>query len=673
MLSSPWSPAIGWLFINGIGIVGRQHHRRLGLRHRELCLVDRHWQRRHAHLLDPAADAAGWRALDQPLRRDHDTIRRRDRRHLPDPAPRPADVFLLARALSEHDALWPQWRSPLVWDFWAIVSYLLFSIVFFYVGLCPISRPCATAPAREPDRSFTAPSRSAGAARHGTGAPRDLAHDLSRARRADGHLRSLHRRARFRGEPYARLAGDHFPALLRGRRALLRLRDGPPPDHCLSAGGFSLQAIITVNHFDAMAKIILTGSIMMTYSYATEWFMAWYGGGSGSQPRRLSIHRRLRPALLDAPLLQLRPAAGPLVQAACAAAVPAFVDLGPDPRRHVARAHPHHLEYALARLHADAVAAVPSDRLGLGSPDRPLGLFVFMFSLLLSGWCRRSRCTRCAGSAGRRGSHELLLLAEFADPDALTAAARRTDGVGLPARRRFTPFPVEGLAEILDIKPSRIRWAMLLAGLAVAGFFYWLQWWSAVHDYPLNVGGRPLNSWPVFLLVPFEVGMLAAAIAGLIALFWRCGLPRLHHPVFEAAGFERASQDRFFLLAEALERARRHSCARSCSDAGALVGLGGKAVRLASSSSPRLALAGCKDQSMREQKRYDVFEPAALWPDGTEARPLPEGSSRVATSPARSSWQPSTGSDARRSCAAGRSATRSSARPATALPADGTA
>jgi hypothetical protein len=92
---------------------------------------------------------------------------------------------------------------------------------------------------------------------------------------------------------------------------------------------------------------------------------------------------------------------------------------------------------------------------------------------------------------------------------------------------------------------------MLATGLAVAGFFYWLQWWSAVENYPLNVGGQPPNSWPVFLLVPFEVGMLAAAIAGLVALFWACGLPRLHHSVFGVSGFERASQDRFFLLAEA--------------------------------------------------------------------------------------------------------------------------
>ena len=66
---------------------------------------------------------------------------------------------------------------------------------------------------------------------------------------------------------------------------------------------------------------------------------------------------------------------------------------------------------------------------------------------------------------------------------------------------------------------------------------------------PINSGGRPLNSWQVFWLVPFEVGVFAAALCGVIALFRSCGLPRLHHPLFEIPGFERATQDRFFLLA----------------------------------------------------------------------------------------------------------------------------
>ena len=124
-------------------------------------------------------------------------------------------------------ALWPQWRSALVWDFWAIVSYLLFSILFWYVGLIP---DLATMRDRARTRAGTAAVRRvrAGLARLGPAlAPsQDAAHHDGRARRSPGLLGALDRRARLRREPDARLAGEHFPALFRGRRHVFRLCDG---------------------------------------------------------------------------------------------------------------------------------------------------------------------------------------------------------------------------------------------------------------------------------------------------------------------------------------------------------------------------------------------------------------------------------------------------------------
>jgi hypothetical protein len=76
---------------------------------------------------------------------------------------------------------------------------------------------------------------------------------------------------------------------------------------------------------------------------------------------------------------------------------------------------------------------------------------------------------------------------------------------------------------------------------------YALEYFSAAIDYPYNSGGRPLNSWPAFMLVPFATGILVAAIAGFAAFLAECGLPRLYHPLFAVEGFERASQDRFVL------------------------------------------------------------------------------------------------------------------------------
>lgn len=141
------------------------------------------------------------------------------------------------------------------------------------------------------------------------------------------------------------------------------------------------------------------------------------------------------------------------------------------------------------------------------------------------------------------------LLAEFIDREALQAGLRRVKGAGHAALDAFTPYPIEGLTEQLGLKPSRIRVVMLVGGLATAAFAFCLQWYSAVIDYPINSGGRPLNSWQVFLLVPFEVGIFGAALTGVIAFFRTCRLPRLHNALFEIPGFERATQDRYFLLA----------------------------------------------------------------------------------------------------------------------------
>lgn len=140
--------------------------------------------------------------------------------------------------------------------------------------------------------------------------------------------------------------------------------------------------------------------------------------------------------------------------------------------------------------------------------------------------------------------------AEFETEDDLVSAARKLHHDGYVLLDAFTPVWVEQLDAVLSLRPSPIRPIMLLTGLATAGLAFGVQWYSSVVSYPLNLGGRPLNSWPVFLLVPFEVGVLAAVLAGLIFFMFRCGLPALHNPIFDVVGFERASQDRFFLLVE---------------------------------------------------------------------------------------------------------------------------
>ena len=140
------------------------------------------------------------------------------------------------------------------------------------------------------------------------------------------------------------------------------------------------------------------------------------------------------------------------------------------------------------------------------------------------------------------------LLAEFTSAEAIADGARRAKDEGFATLDALTPYPVPAMDALVPASRPMIRVPMAVAGFGTAAFAFGFQAWSAVSAYPFNSGGRPLFSWQIFLLVPFEVGVLAAAIAGLVSFFVHCGLPRLHHPIFDVGGIERASQDRFFLV-----------------------------------------------------------------------------------------------------------------------------
>ena len=146
-----------------------------------------------------------------------------------------------------------------------------------------------------------------------------------------------------------------------------------------------------------------------------------------------------------------------------------------------------------------------------------------------------------------------VLIAHFKQGAALLEAARQSQRDGTNVLDAFTPIPVEGMAELLGATSTRLRVVMAVGGLAMAAFAFGVQYYSAVINYPINSGGRPLNSWPTFMLVPFATGILAAAICGFIAFMVETGLPRLHHPLFEIPDFGQASQDRFLLALEAPE------------------------------------------------------------------------------------------------------------------------
>jgi ActD protein len=137
------------------------------------------------------------------------------------------------------------------------------------------------------------------------------------------------------------------------------------------------------------------------------------------------------------------------------------------------------------------------------------------------------------------------ILAEFDGPEPFERAFVRLTGLGYTQLESWTPYPVRGVVARLPESP--VPWIMLVAGLGGAGLGYLFEWACNAYSYPIDVGGRPLDSVPAFIPIAFESGVLAASVAGFLAIVGLSGLPRLHHPLFEVPGFERASVDRFWI------------------------------------------------------------------------------------------------------------------------------
>jgi hypothetical protein len=141
------------------------------------------------------------------------------------------------------------------------------------------------------------------------------------------------------------------------------------------------------------------------------------------------------------------------------------------------------------------------------------------------------------------------LLAEFKTPDALKEGVSRTRTAGYRRVEAFTPFPVEGLAEIAGFRDRRVPLACLLGGIGGALIGFLMQVYVSL-DYPLNVGGRALVPIPAFTVVTFELTILFAVTSVIVAMLWLNRLPRLSHPLFNVERFHLASRDRFFLCIE---------------------------------------------------------------------------------------------------------------------------
>lgn len=145
------------------------------------------------------------------------------------------------------------------------------------------------------------------------------------------------------------------------------------------------------------------------------------------------------------------------------------------------------------------------------------------------------------------------VMAEFDSPSALVSATRAARAKGYRKLDAYSPFPIEELTDALHLHKNKLPLIVLAGGIigGLTGFF--LQYWIAVVYFPINIAGRPLNSWPSFIIITFELTILFASLSAVLGMMALCGLPMPYHPVFNVPRFSAASRNRFFLCIEAAD------------------------------------------------------------------------------------------------------------------------
>src|SRR5207253_7010499 len=150
------------------------------------------------------------------------------------------------------------------------------------------------------------------------------------------------------------------------------------------------------------------------------------------------------------------------------------------------------------------------------------------------------------------------VMAQFDNPSRLVAAARETYAAGYRQINGYSPFPIEELTEAIGFKRSTLPLIVFAGGLIGGLSVFFMQYWMEVMSYPINVGGKPFNSWPAFIPITFECTVLVAAFAAVLGMLALNKLPQPYHPVFNASNFALATRDSFFLVIESKDPKFNH-------------------------------------------------------------------------------------------------------------------
>jgi Ni/Fe-hydrogenase subunit HybB-like protein len=463
--------------------------------------------------------------------------------------------------------VWPQWRSPLVWDAFAVMTYFTVSVLFWYLGLLPDLASLRDR-ARRP-------------------AVRRLVHVLALGWR--GSAAHWHRLE----TGYLLLAGvatplvvsvhsivslDFAVSLVPGWNATIF-----PPYFVAGAiysgfamvltlaiplrSAFGMQDLITTRHLDLMAKVMLVSGLIVAYGYLTEMFTEWL---STEPVESYRLHARLAGygawsywitivcnVVVGQALWFRRVRTRPVALFVVAL----IVNVGMYMERYDIIVTGLERDY-LPTSWGVYVPTLAEWALLIGTLGLFAGLFLVFIRFVpvspiyelkeLAHRMRRLTETSRAPEVQQPSASGPLyaLVAGFEEPGPLLEGVRRMRMLGYTKIEAYSPMPVHGLHKALGRRRSRIPAAALAGGLLGGTCAYLLLYLTAVHDYPWHIGGKPLHSWPSFVPITFEMTILGTSFGAFFGVLRACRLPRLSHPIFATPGFERATRDRFFLAVQ---------------------------------------------------------------------------------------------------------------------------